>query len=777
MVTGCRYLSFLETTSSDPAPTRNIDSLISDQKLVVDRLETSFNSTKTEDASLPAGLELDGEDIMNSSKEAELLAMQHILGLKDASDESIKIKPTELERLQRLKAAEPVFVCIDLEAYEFAQEKITEVGVSVLDSRHVVGIDPGPDGSKWLSKITTRHLITREYKHLVNKRFVHGCPDKFNFGKSEIVFLNRIHTTLTQLFANPSPGSVLATDKGPRKLILVGHGLSNDTAYLSKLKFDPHAKGNIIQDVDTQRFVGTKKQTVGLSRLMTGLGVSPENLHNAGNDAAYTLQALVLMTVQHTNNPGAYVKAVAEAKAKVDPAKQRYKDHKAKLREQRLAQEKTKPTKVANSRSGPGEHTVESLFASPLLLHDRHLAQVEDNKASNLTEPSQEPEAIVPSWETFREGSSHYIPVSDTIPELEGRIRYGGLTGDEIAAQEKYAIEALQARGDVGRPWRRHALANRPEHVAHDRTSAIDEVIVESPSRKRKSFDVEPIKDAWEDDDDFSISPSFYPEPRRSQIQDTDDNDGGVSVIDSQTRGNSTNETMDLPITTQDTAPEGSSFRITKHVWQQGNTETQAQVDEWTARCQRRDRVIKEQAEQSLRTQPTDVNGQPSSLTPTAEPSDQPVVRRVNMGGPILRGRDAAMEQFAAEKIRENIGDESSSFQAAPQEQDQSIVRREPLGRKAIMQLYASRTNIGDEVSSSHAAPQEPNQSTVRWTPLEQDEAAVKERRERSNDSVARKPYRAHPPEPKYDEPETEEPPPRRSEDIKGFLRNWLDNE
>jgi hypothetical protein len=731
--TGCRYLSFLETTSSDPAPTRNIDSLISDQKLVVDRLETSFNSTKTEDASLPAGLDPDEEDIM--TKESELLAMQHILGLKDASDESLKSKPTELARLQRLKAAEPVFVCIDLEAYEFAQEKITEVGVSVLDSRHIVGTDPGVDGMEWLSKITTRHLIIREYKHLVNKRFVHGCPDKFNFGKSEIVPLHCVHTTLTQLFVNPSPGSVLATDKGPRKLILVGHGLSNDTAYLSKLKFDPHAKGSIIQDVDTQRFVGTKKQNVGLSRLMTGLGVIPENLHNAGNDAAYTLQALVLMTVQHTNNPGAYVKAVAEAKAPVDPAKQRYKDHKAKLREQKLAQEKTKPTKVAKSRSGPVEHTVESLFASPIALFDRHLAQVEVNKASNLTEPPQEPEAIVPSWETLREGSSHYVPVSDTTPELEGRIRYGSLTRDEIAAQEKNAIESLQANGDVGRPWRRLPLANRPEHVAHDPTSAIDEVMVESSSRKRKSFDVEPTKDAWDDDDDFSISPSFYREPRRSQIQDPDDNDGGVLVIDSQTRDNVTNETMNQPVTTQDTAPEGSNVRITREVLPQRNSEANAQV---IARYQTRDRTIRAKAEQSLRTQPTDANDQPSNLTPTAPPSDQPVVRRVNMRVPILRGREAAMEQFATSTTRANIGDRLSTF---------------------------------------HAAPQEPNQSTVRWMPLKQDEKAVKERRERSNESVAWKPYRAQIPEPQHDEPETEEPPPKRSEDIKGFLRKWLDNE
>ncbi|KAI5203991.1 hypothetical protein E4T39_03906 [Aureobasidium subglaciale] len=271
------------------------------------------------------------EEAMNSQKEAELLAIQHVLGLKDATDDSVKIKPKDRERLERLKAAEPVFVCVDLEAYEFSQDKITEVGVSVLDSRDVVGTDSGTDGMAWLSKIKTRHMIIQEYKHLVNKRFVHGCPDKFNFGESEIVSLRNIHQTLTQLFDNPSPGSSRPSDTGTRRLILVGHGLSHDTAYLNKLKFAPHARGNIIQDVDTQKFVGSKKQTVGLNKLMLGLGVEAENLHNAGNDAAYTLQALILMTVQHTNEPGAYINAVANAKAKLDPAKQRYKDHIANL--------------------------------------------------------------------------------------------------------------------------------------------------------------------------------------------------------------------------------------------------------------------------------------------------------------------------------------------------------------------------------------------------------------------------------------------------------------
>lgn len=376
----CRNLSFLEDTSSNPAFKRS-DIASSLQDHIVARLESVSNSsTITEEATLPTEVELE-EAIMNSSKESELLTMQHILGLKNAADESLQVKPQELERLQRLKAAEPVFVCVDLEAFEYAQDKITEVGVSVLDSRHVVGNDPGPDGNEWLSKIVTRHLIIKEHKHLVNKRFLHGCPDKFNFGKSEVVPLHQVHMALTRLFINPSPGSALASNQGARNLILVGHGLSNDTAYLNKLNFAPHAAGNIIQDIDTQRFVGTKKKNVGLSRLMAGLGVSAENLHNAGNDAAYTLQALVLMTVQHTNNPGAYIKAVEEAKGEVDPAKQRYKDHKAKIRAQKLT-ERTKAAKEAQSQTDPQKPTTESVSAEPLEQHEPGLVTSEANKTS-----------------------------------------------------------------------------------------------------------------------------------------------------------------------------------------------------------------------------------------------------------------------------------------------------------------------------------------------------------------------------------------------------------
>ncbi|KAH0371547.1 hypothetical protein KCU65_g1729, partial [Aureobasidium melanogenum] len=455
--TGRRGVSFLEATASSSQP-----------------IQSDFESIATIQKALPNVFIAEGAelrlDTMNAQKEADLLAMQHILGLKDASDEAVKIKPKQLERLQRIKAADPVFVCIDLEAFEFAQDKITEVGVSILDSRHVLGTDPGPDGEEWLTKINTRHILIKEHKHLVNKRFVHGCPDQFNFGDSEVVPLKHIHKTLTQLFDNPSPDSIRASDRGSRNLIFVGHGLSNDTLYLSKLKFDPNAKGNIIHKVDTQKFVGTKKQQVGLSKLLAGLGVEPENLHNAGNDAAYTMQALLLMVVQHTNNPGAYVKAVADAKAKVDPAKQRYKDHKAAIRAKKLAQEKEVAANVALPQTLKlGHHDVES--ALPTTAYDSSLvARLPAGK-----------ERIEPSF-------------------------------------------------------RRLSLSSHHDRPAHLRSLSTDHSILEAPSRKRKSSDVEPV--------------------------DGDDENKAWSSINKRLHNGQSDKTVVTPLTTSDA---GSPLHITRH--------------------------------------------------------------------------------------------------------------------------------------------------------------------------------------------------------------------
>jgi hypothetical protein len=373
------------TPQTSPSDHLTKDTLLSDQ------LTPSLATTlPTDSLSLSSPII---DTIMDAQRDLDLLTLQHIFGLKDASHASPNIKPKDLERLELLKAAQPVFVCVDLEAFEFAQQKITEVGVSILDSRRLINKHP----STWLSHIDSRHMIISEHRHLVNKRFLHGCPDKFNFGKSKFVSLMQIQPTLTQLFKHPSPDFMLPSDNGTRQLILVGHGLSNDKVYLNKINFDPHSTANILCDMDTTALVGSKKNTVGLSKMMTGLGVEPENLHNAGNDAAYTLQALVLIVVQHTEDPGAYLQAVSDAKGKLDPAKERYKAHRKVLREKKAAEAKVMEEEEAKFQASqmdmaqPGqESTFQAAGASKEKAVEKERAQPFKDSTSQAAEASKE---------------------------------------------------------------------------------------------------------------------------------------------------------------------------------------------------------------------------------------------------------------------------------------------------------------------------------------------------------------------------------------------------
>ncbi|KAG9906346.1 hypothetical protein KCV05_g15002, partial [Aureobasidium melanogenum] len=296
------------------------------------------------------------------------------------------------------------------------------------------------------------------------------------------------------LFDNPSPNSIRASDRGSRNLIFVGHGLSNDTLYLTKLKFDPNAKGKIIHKVDTQKFVGTKKQQVGLSKLLAGLGIEPENLHNAGNDAAYTMQALLLMTVQHTNNPGAYVKAVADAKVKIDPAKQRYKDHKAAIRATKLAQEKKIAANVALPQTLKlGHHDVES--ALPATAYNSSLVASKSFPQASPIGTQGQTRPIAGSV-TFRKDQESNVPVS-AVSELNRSTLDGNTTLDEFTAYKKSARSSPAGKEGTEPCYRRLSLSS---HNDRPTLSSTDHAAFNSPSRKRKSSDVDSIDDenkAW----------------------------------------------------------------------------------------------------------------------------------------------------------------------------------------------------------------------------------------------------------------------------------------
>jgi hypothetical protein len=75
-----------------------------------------------------------------------------------------------------------VFVCIDVEAYEFNNNIITEIGIATLDVLDLVGKAPGALAANWREAIRARHFRIKEYIHLNNSVHVTGCADKFEFG-------------------------------------------------------------------------------------------------------------------------------------------------------------------------------------------------------------------------------------------------------------------------------------------------------------------------------------------------------------------------------------------------------------------------------------------------------------------------------------------------------------------------------------------------------------------------------------------------------------------
>lgn len=125
----------------------------------------------------------------------ELGRAQKYLGLLPKEEESLlpDIASLSISALDPDKPApypfenEPIFIAIDVEAFERPPNQITEVGVATLDTRNLKDVSPGKHGEGWQGAIRARHFRIAEYKHLINKDFVEGCPEQFEFGKSEVI--------------------------------------------------------------------------------------------------------------------------------------------------------------------------------------------------------------------------------------------------------------------------------------------------------------------------------------------------------------------------------------------------------------------------------------------------------------------------------------------------------------------------------------------------------------------------------------------------------------
>lgn len=239
----------------------------------------------------------------------------------------------------------PVIVCVDVEAYERDHGRITEIGVSTLDTLDLAGLAPGKGGENWIAHIRSRHFRIRGREHLENRDFCPGNANNFRFGTSEWVAVNMAATAIDQCFEYPfsaqfqhqkrngadSADSGLSSglseaQKGPKKrnVIFLGHDIRNEFEYLRILgsriscpadstspsiartakdhRTDREETGtNIIEALDTgvlYRVLAKETQNQSLGKILLGLDRPAFHLHNAGNDARYTLEALVALLIK-----------------------------------------------------------------------------------------------------------------------------------------------------------------------------------------------------------------------------------------------------------------------------------------------------------------------------------------------------------------------------------------------------------------------------------------------------------------------------------------------
>lgn len=165
-------------------------------------------------------------------------------------------------------------ISIDFEALE-GTNKITEVGVSVYD--------PWNSKGGLLPFIQLVHVIIRENQHLYNRNYVPNHKENFNGGRSLVMGLQEVADSILKLIARNS-FQELPPGLG---VCIVGHGLTNDLKWLQQMGVDI---GNA-DTIDTQELLcythGHKKAS--LEHALRLVRQPFAFLHNAGNDAYYTL--------------------------------------------------------------------------------------------------------------------------------------------------------------------------------------------------------------------------------------------------------------------------------------------------------------------------------------------------------------------------------------------------------------------------------------------------------------------------------------------------------
>jgi hypothetical protein len=207
----------------------------------------------------------------NTAKQHPISFIRELLGVSVWND------TVSVNNCKNNAYSDVVFVAIDTEGGETS---ISEVGIAILDTRSLIGLSPGHKAGEWYKLIRTRHFSTRLKCY------------RFKFGITERVPLAALKPYIKSLI---SP---------LRNYVLVGHSVSVDLDKMfSILDYDLRSLPNVVCQLDTLHIVRGMPVPQKLSSLwkhLTRTVYRQEeertfSFHNAGNDAVYNLQVLLML--------------------------------------------------------------------------------------------------------------------------------------------------------------------------------------------------------------------------------------------------------------------------------------------------------------------------------------------------------------------------------------------------------------------------------------------------------------------------------------------------
>ncbi|KAK3322531.1 hypothetical protein B0H66DRAFT_207375 [Apodospora peruviana] len=229
--------------------------------------------------------------------------VQRYLGLRQKSSDV-----TTLSAPQSLDLHSPIafqfedsvlFVAIDIEAYEFNQDLLTEIGIAVLDTNQTASVAPGEKGENWFPLIHARHLRVKENSWAVNSTHVRGCADYFDFGESEFIPKAKIISEIEAIMNRTVVDENGVAKKRP--VVLVFHDTAADISYLVSLGYSIAEAENVVDIIDTQemhQYALRDQNGRKLETVLHYLGLQYRYLHNAGNDAVYTMCAMLGLAIK-----------------------------------------------------------------------------------------------------------------------------------------------------------------------------------------------------------------------------------------------------------------------------------------------------------------------------------------------------------------------------------------------------------------------------------------------------------------------------------------------